>query len=139
MLMTEAVVNANIQPSAGVRFEYTYTRATSNRNSNPRGGWYISPRTPHRWNWGSAAVVTGVWRSSRGNFGCRGSSERGAFGITCSNGGGRQLKVNPEPDHNPGMGRCKICQDRPDAFRVGACTPSNGVEVWWRPAHLDGF
>ncbi len=98
--------------------------------------WYRSPSTTLVWAWGSYQALNGTYyystssTSSMGSFACT-SSEAGSYGVGCSNGGGGTYKVLPIYNSNPSIATVMICQDRPDAFGVGACR--SNVNVWVRP------
>jgi hypothetical protein len=101
------------------------------------GRWYESPLTTLAWTWTSGHQLTGTYRyddgATTGSFSCAGSpSELPQFGIGCSDGPGPTRKVLPIYSEDPTTGTCEVCQDQPNAFGVGACTPALAVSVFVR-------
>jgi hypothetical protein len=100
--------------------------------------WYESPPTTLNWTWewSSGQQLTGTYDyfdgSSSGSITCGGSNETPMFGVGCSNGPGPTCKVLPYYASDATDGTCELCQDCPDAFGTGACTPANSVSVFVR-------
>ena len=98
------------------------------------GRWYRSPCTTVAWSWTAGAQVTGTYEyfntSVTSSFVCAGSSERPAWGVGCSRGGGPEWKVLPAYVQDAALGTSTVCQDQPNAFGGGVCQA--GVKIYVR-------
>lgn len=121
--LSKTVSDTVLNGDPTVTREYLYVK---------NGKWYRSPPSNLVWDWNSGKVLTGTYfYSGEGSFICNSSSEKSLYGVSCSNGPGKQWKalIFYNTGKDPVNARVQLCQDRPGIFG-GAC--QSGVTVFIR-------
>ena len=120
--LTNAVATTLV---AGIDRNYLYSFS---------GRWYRSPTTKLVWSWSAGQELTGAYAwfnsSQSGTLTCNGSGEKGAYGISCSGGGGNSPKCITIVPKDPSAATATVCQDTPNAFGGPVCQA--GVAIWVR-------